>query len=127
MKKAFILLLTICTFLSCTDPDRDNLLGVSIRLLNVSNYDFKNIIVDTSTGERSFEDINAGESSDYQIFQLAYRYAFIELEIDGATYTLQPIDYVGETPLENQLYTYQLDANDSQDQYGRLSLTLIED
>jgi hypothetical protein len=114
--------------MGCSDPDRDeDLLGVSIRLSNISAFDFKNIVVDTSTGERSFEDINSGESTFYQVFELAYRYAFIELEIDGQTFTIQPIDYVGETPLQNRLYTYQLDANNSQDQYGRLTLTLIED
>jgi hypothetical protein len=29
--------------------------------------------------------------------------------------------------LGNGNYTYQIDANDSQEQYGMLSLTLIED
>jgi len=127
MKKSIILFLTLCTFLSCSIPKDENLLGVSIRLTNVSQYDFKNITVDTSTGITPFEDIDAGESTDYQVFELAYRYAFIELEIDGETFTIQPIDYVGETPLENRLYTYQINANDSPDQYGRLTLTLIED
>lgn len=62
-----------------------------------------------------------------KIFQKAYRYAFVELEIDGETYTLQPIDYVGDSPLKNGLYTYQIDANDSQEQYGRLSLILVKE
>ena len=51
----------------------------------------------------------------------------MELMIDSATFTLQPIAYVGETTLENGLYTYQIDEHESQDQYSRLSLTLIED
>ena len=73
-------------------PKDENLLGVSIRLTNVSQYDFKNIIVNTSTGDVSFEDIDSGQSTDYQVFELAYRYAFVELEIDGEIFTLQPID-----------------------------------
>lgn len=128
MRKVVFILTILYTFTGCTDPDRDeDLLGVSIRISNISEYDFKNIVVDTSTGIRAFEDIDSGEATNYQVFELAYRYAYIELEIDGETFTIQPIDYVGEAPLANRLYTYQLDANDSQEQYGRLSLTLVED
>lgn len=127
MKKFLACLVSIVFFVSCTIDKDEDLLGVSIRLSNASAYDFKNIVVNTSTGARSFEDIDSGESTLYQVFELAYRYAFIELEIDGETFTFQPIDYVGETPLQNRLYTYQLNANDSQDQYDRLTITLIED
>jgi hypothetical protein len=51
----------------------------------------------------------------------------VSLETDNPTYTLQPIDYVGETPLEDGNYTYETDANDSGEQYERLVLTLIEE
>ena len=62
----------------------------------------------------------------YQTFDLAYRYAFVELEIDGKTYTLQPIDYVGETPLENGNYTYSIEAAINE-RYNTLSLNLMYD
>lgn len=94
---------------------------------NISQYDFQNIIVNTTTGNTYFGDLNSGQKTEYKVFEKAYSYAFVELEIDGKTYTLQPTDYVGETPLENGNYTYQIDANDSQEQYGKLSLTLIEE
>ena len=91
VKKSIILFLALCTFLSCSIPKDENLLGVSIRLTNISQYDFKNIIVNTSTGDTAFEDIDAGESTNYQVFELAYRYAFVELEIDGQTFTLEAL------------------------------------
>lgn len=94
---------------------------------NVSPYTFQDIRVSTTGDEVSYGDLDTGEFSDYRSFETAYRYGFVELQINGSTYTLQPIDYVGETPLENGWYTYQIDANDSDEQYGRLSLTLIED
>ena len=100
---------------------------VQIRLANVSSLDYKNIVVNTSTGNVNFEDLNAGQISDYKSFDLAYRYAFVELEINGETYTIQPIDYVGETPLENGKYTYQIDANESLEKFGKLSISLVED
>jgi hypothetical protein len=96
-------------------------------LSNVSQFNFQNIVVNTTTGNMNFENISSQQMTNFKTFQTAYRYAFVELEIDGQTFTLQPIDYVGETPLENGNYTYQIDANDSREQYGKLSLTLIEE
>ena len=125
MKKTIILLITIATLFGCSKDNENN--EVKIRLSNVSQYDFQNIVVNTTTGNVTFENLSPGQKSEYKEFDKAYSYAFVELEIDGETYTLQPIDYVGETLLENGNYTYQLDANDTDDQYTKLSLTLIED
>lgn len=126
MKKALIFIVMMSFLLSCKMDDV-NPSAVNIRLSNVSQFDFHNIMVNTSTGNVNFEDLNAGQQSSYKVFEKAYRYAFVEVEIDGESYAIQPIDYVGETPLENGNYTYQINANASQDQFGRLSLTLIEE
>lgn len=88
----------------------------------MSQFDFQNITVNNV----NFQNVNSGQSTQYKMFETAYRYAFIELEIEGNIYTIQPIDYVGETPLGNGDYTYQINANDSQDQYGKLSLILVK-
>jgi len=127
MKKILLLLISIATLIGCSNDDSNNTSEINIRLSNVSPFDFQNIAVDTSTGITNFENISAQEKTAYKTFQTAYRYAFVQLEINGEIYILQPIDYVGETPLENGNYTYQIDANDTQEQYGRLSLTLIVD
>jgi hypothetical protein len=100
---------------------------VSIRLSNVSEFNFENIVVDTSTGRVSFENIASGEQTDYKTFQKAYRYAFVQLEIKGKTYTLQPIDYVGEESLKMGNYTYEIDADTTKEQYTSLSLKLVKD
>jgi hypothetical protein len=70
--------------------------------------------------------LESGEFSAYKSFDLAYRYAFIELSADGVTYTLQPIDYVGETPLDRGDYAYQLDLEPN-GQYFSLNQVLIEE
>lgn len=131
MKKIIILILGIFVLLSCNEntelDDVDcELPGVRIRLLNASSYKFSNIIVNSQSGNKDFGDLNAGQKSKYQTFELAYRYGFVELEIFGDTYTIQPIDYFGETPLTDGAYTYVIDANNSQEQYGKLSLNLVE-
>ncbi|AEM70973.1 hypothetical protein Murru_1934 [Allomuricauda ruestringensis DSM 13258] len=74
-----------------------------------------------------YENLGSGELSAYQLVAKAYSYAFVELEIDGETYTIQPIDYVGESTLSSGYYTYQIDANDTTEQYDRLSISLVED
>lgn len=127
MKKIFILIFSISTLISCSGDDDNKTSKLNIRLSNVSQFDFQNIVVNTSTGNTSYEDIGSQQMTGYKSFQTAYRYAFVELQIDGETYTIQPIDYVGETPLKNGNYTYQIDANDSQERYHKLSLTLIEE
>ncbi|MGB3142871.1 MAG: hypothetical protein WBB24_02085 [Maribacter sp.] len=125
MKKILILILAIS--MSCSGDDDSNTSELNIRLSNVSPYNFQNIVVNTGTGNTNFENINPQQKTGYKTFETAYRYAFVELEIDGETYTLQPIDYIGETLLENGNYTYEIDANDSQEQYGKLTLILIEE
>jgi hypothetical protein len=123
MKKILILIFSIAALISCSKDESQP----KIRLSNISQYNFQNIVVDTTTGNTYFEDLNSGQKTKYKVFEKAYRYAYVELEIDGKTYLLQPTDYVGETSLESGNYTYQIDANDSQDEYGKLSLTFVEE
>lgn len=125
MKKILILIISISTLISCSSDDDNNTSKLNIRLSNVSQYDFQNIVVNTTSGNTNFENISPQEMTSYKTFETAYSYAFVELEIDGQIYTLQPIDYVGERPLENGNYTYEIDANDSLEQYEKLTLTLI--
>ncbi|MDG1023380.1 MAG: hypothetical protein P8O72_04985 [Flavobacteriaceae bacterium] len=127
MKKLLILTIAVTVFFGCSKDSDANTSEVYIRLSNISEYNFKNIVVNTSTGNVDFENIDSGQMSQYKNFETAYQYAFVELEIEGRIHTIQPIDYVEETPLEDGYYTYQIDANDSQEQYGRISLTIIED
>lgn len=122
MKKTLILIISMVTLISCFNDDNNKADLLNIRLSNISQFDFENIVVNTSTGNTDFENISSQQITNYKKFQTAYRYAFVELEIDGETFTLQPIDYVGETPLENGNYTYQIDVDNS-----NLSLTLIKD
>ena len=130
MKKIIIILLILGMQISCTEKDDDSNQDHSelrIRLSNISAFDFENIKVNTSTGDRSFESLSAGEFSKYQVFSLAYRYAKVKLDIEGVTNLLQPFDYHGEDPLENGDYTYQIDAINGEGLHKELVLTLIND
>ncbi|MDJ0646207.1 MAG: hypothetical protein QNJ57_09530 [Flavobacteriaceae bacterium] len=122
VKLLFVLLLLT----NCSSDTTDTVETINIRILNASLFDYQDIKVDTSTGLVDFGSLNSGVLSEYQSFELAYSYAFVELLIDGEVYTLQPIDYVGETPLENGNYTYAISA-EIKDRYDTLSLNLMYD
>lgn len=124
MKEWLLLFVTLALLSACSKEAGNE--DVKIRLSNVSNVDFENIVLNTSTGDVSFGVLASRSVSDYKSFELAYRYAFIELTANGNTYTLQPIDYVGESPLDKGHYTYVLDL-EGQEQYSSLIATLVED
>ncbi|MRX68947.1 hypothetical protein SAMN06265349_104376 [Flavobacterium resistens] len=133
MKNIFVLVVLVFVLFGCSSEDsssrfsKEDSSDLRIRLSNASKFNFQNITVNTTTGNVNFENVDSGQKTKYKGFSFAYSYAFVELQIDGKTYTLQPIDYVGETPLEKGNYTYEITANDSQNQYGKLNLKLIKD
>ncbi len=99
---------------------------VLIRIENNSSYRFKDIFVRGIIGENNYGNLSAGRTSDYKAFTEIYRYAYIKLSINGREYILQPIDFVGETPLADGKYTYQISVADINSEWG-LNLTLRED
>ena len=56
--------------------------------------------------------------SEYQEYELAYQYAYVQITSGEEVFVLQPIDFVGETPLPIGLYTYVLNI----DEEGQVSL-----
>lgn len=111
---------------NCPDTS-DNSGPIEIRVRNISDYDYKEVFVDSNDGTHDYCDILSGDQSNYKRFQSAYRYAFVELMIDGSVYTIQPIDFVGETLLNDGKYTYVINASDEDQRYGRLDISLEED
>ncbi len=111
--KKFLFLIAILTFSGCavnnsdTDPD-----SVYIRVANSSRIDFESISVSFPGAEHTFGPVLSGRNSDYKKFEQAYRYGYIEVKTDRETYVLQPIDYVGESPLTSGKYTFKIGIQD---------------
>ena len=106
MKRFFFLTISVCMLvLGCTDRD-DELHGVQIRVKNVSSIQYDTIqvggdgMVHTNVAPDSF--------SAYLEYETAYEYAYVNISAEGETYVLQPIDFVGETPLPFGYYTYEI-------------------
>jgi hypothetical protein len=95
---------------------------IFIRVRNASQYPFDDIVVNTSGGENKYSTVAAGQKSDYKAFTKAYKYAYVKLNTQGQDLGIQPIDYVGETPLQPGHYTYALDVTTGNPR--RLTITL---
>ena len=100
---------------------------VEIRLKNTSSFAYADVKTEIGVEAYSYGNLIAGEASAYHTFDYAYSYAFIELKINGEIFTIQPIDFIGETKLNAGKYTYEINATTVGSQYDRLSITLIED
>lgn len=112
-----LLLLACDTVTSDLNPN-----SVYIRIVNSSPIDFKSAYIRFPKSEHTFGVFESGRSSRYQKFEEAYRYGYIEVKTERETYVLQPIDYVGESPLNNGKYTFKLNVEDDQ-----LTLETIKD
>jgi hypothetical protein len=99
--------------------------GVQIRIQNSSEYTLENIRVSFPDEEVSYGTLDPAQSSDYRKLKKAYRYAYIESEIDGEKAVLQPIDYVGEEFLNGGKYTYQLFVYANPDKMNQLATILV--
>ena len=82
---------------------------VQVRIRNESQVAFDQVRVVFPRGPAAdYGPLAAGASTAYRTARQAYPYAYIRVTVDGQTLTLQPRDYVGETPLEPGRYTYAL-------------------
>ncbi len=120
MTKYFIFALFLVATIGCTDRD-DNLVAVNIRVHNVSEITFD--LVQVGDIEQLHENVAPDSFTEYLEYEEAYRYAYIQIESGTETYVLQPIDFVGETPLPIGLYTYELDVNEE----GEVLLNFVVD
>ncbi|NAS11781.1 hypothetical protein [Poritiphilus flavus] len=109
MKRFCIVLVALFTAtISCTDRD-DDVTTINIRIKNDSNLLFEEVTVGDS--EEVHMNVASGDYSEYFEYETAYQYAFIRIIAGGQTFTLQPIDFVGEEVLPVGFYTYELNIS----------------
>ncbi len=119
MKKlVFCLFATLLLSVGCTDRD-DELSGINIRIKNNNSFAYDR--VEVSGTEEAYENVAAGASSAYLVYEEAYQFASVTITAGEESYTLQVIDFVGETPLGLGFYTYELTAEEG----GTIALKFI--
>jgi hypothetical protein len=97
----------LVTLAACDNSEAD---AVSLRVRNGSGVDFSSVAVSLPGSSATYGAVAAGQASDYREFETAYRYAGVEVQAGGETYTHVPFDYAGEEPLAAGRYTYVLDV-----------------
>jgi hypothetical protein len=100
---------------ACSDRD-DDLISINIRVKNMSSLIFDEVIVGDE--DHVYKTLSPDTYSEYQEFETAYRYAYIQITSGEEIFVLQPIDFVGEEVLPIGLYTYVLNV----DEEGQVSL-----
>ena len=104
-----IVVILAAAITACTSPFESSG-DVQVRVANNSSFAYDRVEVVFPENEVDYGRISAHGVSEYAGVETAYRYAYIEVEIDGEVLKIQPIDYVGETPLGPGFYTYQLNV-----------------
>jgi hypothetical protein len=93
----------------CTSLDPE---GSRLRVVNGGSVAILKLTVLFPEDQITFGDIPAGATSAYrEAPNGVYRYAAYRLELDGATVTQPVIDWVGETPMEGEAFTYTLSVD----------------
>lgn len=80
----------------------------NIRLLNSSGTDFSNVFA----GIEDYGEVLNGDSTEYREWSIAFRIARVVAQTPLGEFTIQPIDFVGETPLGAGNFTYELTFDD---------------
>jgi hypothetical protein len=97
-------------------PSGDKRTGrVEIRIRNSSDMDFDRVRAHfPDQQEVDYGPVAKGGVTEYRTTGRAYRYAGFSVKADDREFSMQPIDYMGETELPAGRYTYVLDVDDGQ-------------
>jgi len=91
--KKLLLCLIILTALSCKKKEFSPEGPTDVRIRNLSDQTFVDLIVNIKGEEITFGDINAGSVSDYHRFKTAFPKAVISTKINGEIFSTGPVDY----------------------------------
>ncbi|MEB8330637.1 hypothetical protein OO009_14845 [Flavobacteriaceae bacterium KMM 6897] len=114
-----VLIVLVC--FGCTDRD-DSITMANIRVKNVSELNFDSVQVGAE--DKIHENVATGAFSAYLEYETAYSYDYIKITSgEEGVFILQPIDFVGETPLTPGFYTYELNVLET----GEVQLEFVVD
>lgn len=117
LTSSFVLLLG-CSSVVGTD-DR-----VEVRVRNASTADFSSVVIGFPDQTEAYGAVAAQSATEYREVGRAYRYAAVQVALNGTSLVLIPVDYVGEEELDGGSYTYELNLTDDM---GSLTLRLVVD
>jgi len=113
MKKLFLLVLSIMVLSSCSKERLTPEGPTDVRIRNLSDIDFTNVIVDNGREEMNYGSIAAKSVSDYQRLEISYNEIQVSATYDGMVYTNGEIDhtyhvYIGQDKVSYEIYPESL-------------------
>jgi hypothetical protein len=103
---ALALLLVLAAVSGCTSIAGSG--GVRIRFSNGGAAELTNITFQSGDASVQLARLAPGELSPYSVHASTYHYGYLRFTVNGAEQVLQPIDYVGETPITSGAYTFRI-------------------
>lgn len=83
-----------------------------LRIINQSNIPLHNLVVVFPDERIEFEDVPSGTTTEYRdVPKGVYPYAAYEVEVNGQKYEQPVVDWVGETPMQGENFTYIIDVD----------------
>lgn len=83
-----------------------------LRIINQSDLLLHNLVIVFPDERIEFGDVAGGTTTDYRyVPQGVYSYAAYNVEVNGQSYEQPVIDWVGETPLQGENFTYIIDVD----------------
>ncbi|WP_152616943.1 hypothetical protein [Flavihumibacter solisilvae] len=134
MRKTYYIICLMAGLTAITGCKKDNSPATNglLRVFNATPWTFYDCTVklpgtqqdNPGANTHNFGPVEADAKTHYRQFSILYSYAAISLTMNNQTYTIQPIDYVGENPLKSGRYTYKLTYDSTNDQ---INLELLRD
>ncbi|HCC71795.1 MAG TPA: hypothetical protein DEQ09_11695 [Bacteroidales bacterium] len=106
MRYIFSILGIVLMIASCTKPNHTPEGPTDVRIRNITDQDFTNVIVDTGGGEHNYGNIAAGAETAYFRFEKAYPNAEVTVMIGGVQYSTGEQDYTYATYIGPDKITY---------------------
>jgi hypothetical protein len=106
MKKLFLISIIILSVIACKKTKFSPEGPTDVRVKNISDVAFTEVIVNTSGGIDTLGNINTGGLSEYFRFDKAFPKAEITAKVNGQVFTTGSVDYNAMTYIGQAKITY---------------------
>jgi WD40 repeat protein len=98
-----------------------------LRVINQSDIPLYNLVVVFPDEWIEFGDVPGGTSTEYRdIAKGVYRYAAYDVEVNGHKYQQPVVDWMGETPMQGESFTYIIEVDPSRWQTEGQVIKLVQ-
>ncbi len=98
-----------------------------LRITNQSALTLHDLVVRFPDERIEFGDVPGGTTTEYRdVSQGVYRYAAYDVEVNGQKYQQPVVDWIGETPMQGEAFTYLIEADPSQWQTQGQVIQLVQ-